>query len=63
MSSIWVGFLGADFADDVAIANFFEMIRRYVGKVNDMEGIGAIGWVFCRIVASETLAEMPSSLG
>ena len=42
---IGVRFFGTYFADNVAVADFFEMIRRYVGKVNDMTGIGVINWV------------------
>ena len=52
-----------DFADNVAVADFFETIRWYVSKVNDMEGIGAVDWLFCGIFASETLAETAKYFG
>ena len=41
---IWVSILWADFADNVAVADFFEMIGRYVGTVNYMEGVRAVHW-------------------
>ena len=62
-SSIWVNFFRADFADDKYVADFFEMIRRYAGNVNDMKGIGAINWVSWGIFVSEILAEMSKFFG
>ena len=45
------------FADDVAAADFFEMVGRNVSKVNDVKGVGAIDWWRGRVEAFETLAE------
>ena len=40
--AVRISFLWAHFADDIAVANFFETFGRNVGKINDMEGIGAV---------------------
>ncbi len=62
-SSIWVSLFRVDFADNIAVADFFEVIRSYVSEVNDMEGVGAIDWLFHGICASETLAETAEFVG
>ena len=40
--AVRISFLWANFADNIAVANFFETFGRNVGKVDDMEGIGAV---------------------
>ena len=62
-SSIGISLFRADFADNIAVADFFETIRRYVCEVNDMEGISAVDWLFGRICASEALAETAKFFG
>ncbi len=42
VSSSWVRFFGADFADNIAVEDFCETIRWYVREVDDVEGIGAV---------------------
>jgi hypothetical protein len=55
--SIGVGFFGTYFADDVAVADFFETVGRNVGKVDDVKGVGVVDWWHGRVGAFETLAE------
>ncbi len=62
-SLIGVSFLGVDFVDNIAVADFFEMIWWNVSKVDDMEGISVINWMCCRIFATETLAETSEFFG
>ncbi len=62
-SSIGVSLLGANFADNIAVADFFETIWWHVSKVDDMEGIGAVNWICCGIFAAETLAKTSKFFG
>ena len=61
--AIRVVLLGLDLAYYIAVADFFETIRWYVDKVNDMEGISAVDWLFGGICASEALAETAKFFG
>jgi hypothetical protein len=40
--AVQISFFWADFADDIAVANFFETVGRNIGEVNDMEDVGAL---------------------
>jgi hypothetical protein len=42
LGSIRVSFFRADFADYIAVTDFFEMVGRNIGIVDDMEGVGSI---------------------
>ena len=55
--AVRISLLWANFADNIAVANFFETVGRNVGEVNDMEGIGAVHRWFGGVRTSESLAE------
>ena len=55
--AVRISFLWAHFADDIAVANFFETFGRNVGKINDMEGIGAVHRWLGGVRTFESLAE------
>ena len=61
--SIWVSLLWTDFAYNIAVADFWEMISGNVSEVNNVKGVGAINWLCGEICASEALAEMTKFFG
>jgi hypothetical protein len=55
--AVRISFFWANFADNIAVANFFEMVGRNVGEVDDMEGVGAVHRWLGGVRTSESLAE------
>jgi hypothetical protein len=54
---IGVSLFRADFADYVAVTDFFETVGRNIGEVYDVEGVGPIDRWFGGIFAFEALTE------
>ena len=61
--AVRISFLWANFADNIAVANFFETFGRNVSEVNDMEGVGAIYRWLGGIRTFESLAETSEFFG
>jgi hypothetical protein len=55
--AVRISFLWANFADNIAVANFFETFGRNVSEVNDMEGICAVHRWLGGVRAFVSLAE------